>query len=902
VNAGNLFRILVSVAAVVGGAITASAADYVWVEGEKPEATNFPAKSWFDASTFPETAHLLSGGQWLSASGKRGKDELFARYVLDVPADGQWTLWTRKFWQHGPFRWRFDQAAWQTCGRDCALADSTFLRQHLGANWVNLGQVQLAKGRHTLELRLLADEGEETTACFDAFLLTRQPFMPRGKLKPDERSGQADEGYFAWEPAVDSFTGEALLDLRYLNEKTAGQSGFLGRKGDGFVLGDGKPVRFWAVNVGPNNIGQDHATIDYLARKLAKLGVNMVRCHGAVFDESAADPAAVDKKRLDDVCYLVAALKREGIYTTLSFYFPVWFNAKPSYGLGDYEKQESKVPFALLYFDPRMQHIHRAWAKALLTTKNPYTGLALGRDPAVGAVEIINEDSYFFWTFTARNLPAEKWAALERLFGQWLTAKYGSLDKALAAWGSAKHENDRPAEGGVGLFDAWHMTGDGSRQGGPDKTRRMGDQVQFLAESQRRFYADTAKFLKEECKLGGLVLCSNWITADANMLDAIERWTYTAGDVIDRHGYFDGKHEGDGASYSVRVGHAFAPRAAVTSPDDLPLQVNQVVGYPHIVSEIGWPNPNPYRADMTFLMSAYGSLQGVDGFYSFAVGSDLLADTGMEKFAVSCPVIAGTFPAAALQYRRGDVAEAPAVFHQDLALADLFAMKGSSGAAAQALDAFRQQDVPGGQSKGRRGAATATAFDPLTFYVGRVDRAFADKSRTVVDPRVAQLIDREKGVVRSVTGELAIDYRRGLAKVVTPRSCGAAGFLAKAGTVELGGVTVTSKNEFGQVWLIALDDKPLKESRRILLQAVTEERPYGFRVEGERITALGGWPLGIRRIDTAVTLAFPGADQFKAVALDENGYARRDPVATEAQGGRLRVQLRPDAVHCALTR
>jgi len=898
----NLLRVALSVVAAVGvvNGVT-SAADYVWVEGEKPEATNFPAKSWFDASTFPETANLLSGGQWLSSSGKRGKDELFARYAMDVPADGQWTLWTRKFWKHGPFRWRFDQAAWQTCGRDCALADSTFLREHLGANWVNLGQVQLTRGRHVLELRLLAGEGEETTACFDAFLLTRQPFMPRGKLKPDERSGLADEGFFAWEPAVDSFSGEALLDLRYLNEKTAGQSGFLGRQGGGFVLGDGRPVRFWAVNVGPNNIGQDHATIDYLARKLAKLGVNMVRCHGAVFDESAADPATVNKKRLDDICYLVAALKREGIYTTLSFYFPVWFNVKPSYGLGDYTKQESKVPFALLYFDARMQQIYRAWAKTLLTTKNPYTGLTLGRDPAVGLVEIINEDSYFFWTFSSKNIPAEKWAALERLFGQWLAAKYGSLDKAVAAWGSAKHENDRPAEGRLGLFDAWHMTGEGLRQGGPDKTRRMGDQVQFLAESQRRFYADTAKFLKGECQLGGLVVCSNWITADANMLDAIERWTYTAGDVIDRHGYFDGQHEGDGASYSVRVGHTFAPRAAVLSPEDLPFQVNQVAGYPHIVSEIGWPNPNPYRADMTFLMSSYGSLQGVDGFYSFAVGSNLLADTSLEKFAVSCPTIAGTFPAAALQYRRGDVTEAPAVFHQDLTLGDLFAMKGSSGAAAQALDAFRQQDVPGGRGK-RGGAVAAAAFDPLAFYVGRVDRAFADTSSTVVDPKLASYIDRQKGVVRSLTGELVLDYQRGLATVVTPRSCGAAGFLAKAGTITVGDVTIASKNEFGQVWLIALDDQPLKQSRKILLQAMTEDRPYGFRTEGQRITALGGWPLGVRMIDATVTLGFPDADQLKAVALDENGYARRDPVTTEAQGDSLRVQLRPDAVYYVLTR
>jgi hypothetical protein len=884
----------------IGLAVPSLAGDYVWFEGEAPEATSFTGKSWFDASTLPETAHLLSAGQWLSSSGIRGKEELFARYALDVPANGPWTLWTRKFWKHGPFRWRFDQAAWRTCGEDCALADSTFLREHLVANWVNLGPVQLNKGRHTFELRLLAGEGEAATAGFDAFLLTRQPFMPRGKLKPDERSGQAEEGFFAWEPTVDTFR-ESPMDLRRLNETTAGQSGFLNRKNDRFVLGNGKPVRFWAVNVGPNNIAQDRATIDYMARKLAKLGVNMVRCHGAVFDEQGADPCTVDPKKMDQIFYLVAALKREGIYTTLSFYFPLWFTVKPGYGLEGYETQENKVPFALLFFDPRMQEIHRAWARTLLTTKNPHTGLTLGLDPAVGVVEILNEDSYFFWTFSPKNIPAEKWADLERLFGRWLTTKYGSPDRALAAWGSAKHGNDHPAEGRIGLHDAWHMTREGLRHGGADKTRRIGDQVRFLSESQRSFYADTARFLKEECKLGGLVLCGNWVTADAERLDALERWTYTAGEVIDRHGYFGGKHEGDGASYSVRIGHTFSPRAAVRSPEELPLQVNRVAGYPHVVSEIGWPNPNPYRADMTFLMSAYGSLQGVDGFYSFAVGSDLLTDASLEKFAVSCPVIAGTFPAAALQYRRGDVGEAPAVFHQDLSLDDLFAMKGAFGSVAPALDSLRKQEVPVDSRRDSDG--TPTAFDPLSYYVGRVSRAFTQKSGTKVEPNLPQLIDREKGIVRSLTGELTLDYRRGLATVVTPRSCGVAGFLALAGTISLGDATVTSRNEFGHVWLISLDGKPIRESRKILLQTMTEERPFGFRVEGDRIAALGGWPFGVRKFDGAVALSFAGAKAFRVTALDENGYARDASVTTVPQtDGGLFIQLRPDTVYYVLSR
>ena len=45
----------------------------------------------------------------------------------------------------------------------------------------------------------------------------------------------------------DSFTDEALLDLRYLNEAYAGEHGFIGLSEDGesFVRGDGESIRFW---------------------------------------------------------------------------------------------------------------------------------------------------------------------------------------------------------------------------------------------------------------------------------------------------------------------------------------------------------------------------------------------------------------------------------------------------------------------------------------------------------------------------------------------------------------------------------------------------------------------------------------------------------------------------------
>jgi len=875
------------------------AQDFIWWEGESPIETNFPKQTPFSASTFAENRHLLSGGDWLTNAGERGLDEAFAKYRIEVPADGEYDLWARKFWKHGPFKWRFDEGEWRVCDRNIALADDTYLRTYLGANWVYLGKVNLTRGQKHFELRLLANEGEPLTAAFDAFLLTSKPFMPNGRLKPGMKWGIADPGYFPFEPSLDPFNAEALLDLRALNELFAGAHGFIGRDGLNFTLGNGEPVRFWGANVSANNAGQNRASVDYLARRLAKLGVNIVRYHGPIFDDTE-DPSNVNSQVLDNLFYLVAALKREGIYTTLSFYFPLWFEVKPRYGLPGYEELQNKKPFALLFFEPRMQQIYKSWAKALLNTKNPYTGLTLAEDPAIAIIEIVNEDSYFFWTFSKRNIPALYWQKLEGIYGEWLRNRYGSLERAFATWGSAKDSDDDPAVGRAGLYEAWHITTDGSRAGGPDKTQRVGDQVRFLTEHQRGFYASIIRYFKEELGVRSLISASNWHVSDEAMLDALERYTYTAGDVIDRHGYFSGEHKGEGASYSVRVGHTFTDLAAVTVPERMPFQVFQIEDYPHIISEIGWPHPNRYRADATFLSSAYGSLQGIDGFFFFAVGNNFLDDKTMAKFAVSCPVIAGSFPAAALQYRRGDIREAENAVYQILDLEDLYAMKGSGTSTAEAMDALRKQDIPaGGEVTG-----AVNKLDPLSFYVGRVMRTFGNEPDQSTQRDLTKFIDRQNQTVTSLTGELFWNYGTGVVRVDTPRSQGVAGFLLKSGEIKLSDVTILSNNEFASVMVVSLDDQPLKRSKRILIQTMTEAQPYSFKIEGGKILNLGGAPFGVKEIEARLSMRFEGEGVPTVTALDENGYATQKPVKISGDGvtNLVVIQLAADAIYHIIQR
>jgi hypothetical protein len=517
----------------------------------------------------------------------------------------------------------------------------------------------------------------------------------------------------------------------------------------------------------------------------------------------------------------------------------------------------------------------------------------------VAIVEVVNEDSHFFWTFRPENFLPDQRGRLEKLYGDWLTRRHGSLEKAVTAWGGVRENGDDPAAGRMALYAAFMMT----RQGfgaQPRKRQRVSDQVRFLSENMRGFYTETKRYFREQCDYPGLVSASNWHVADPEVLDALERYGYTAGDVIDCHGYFGGRHDGEGASYSVRVGHEFTSLAATTVPERLPLPFLQVAGYPHIISEIGWTNPSVYRADFAFLASTYGSLQGMDGYFTFALGGAFW-DRTMNKFAASSPVIMGNFPAHALLYRRGDVREASDVVHQVLDLEELYGLKGSGAFTAQALDALRAADVPPGAEA--RGAVSA--IDPLACYVGRVLRTFGKDTGASRQVNLSRYVDRERKTIRSVTGELFWDYGKGYSTVNAARAQGAAGFLARAGRIDLATVSIEMKNEYGSVTVVSLDDRPISNSRKLLIQAMTVERPYGFRATGAnsgKILDLGEAPFGVEKIDGTVRLRLAAGGAPKVVALDEHGYPKPAPATVSGGPASLTVKLAPDSVYHVVQR
>lgn len=139
------------------------------------------------------SAGLLSGGAWLQGQQAPPDAPRHAKYRVSVPASGKYQLWVRKFYHHGPFRWRFDNQPWRTCDNQVPFADGkgTVLWKNLCANWKLLGEVELAEGARTFDAEVLENAGQAGAAAFDCFVLASEAFVPRAASKPAS-------GVFVW--------------------------------------------------------------------------------------------------------------------------------------------------------------------------------------------------------------------------------------------------------------------------------------------------------------------------------------------------------------------------------------------------------------------------------------------------------------------------------------------------------------------------------------------------------------------------------------------------------------------------------------------------------------------------------------------------------------------------------
>ncbi|MCL2742192.1 MAG: hypothetical protein FWE70_08860 [Oscillospiraceae bacterium] len=715
----------------------------------------------------------------------------------------------------------------------------------------------------------------------------------------------------------DPYKEGTMVDLRHMNERVAGETGFvrLSEDGEGFLLGSGEPVRFWAYNTTLHRKPMDE--LKRHARFLAKLGINMVRMHGSANPKKPGQSILeCDEENMDQAWKLVAAMKEQGIYVTMSPYWPHnghcgGVDPEAYWGIKDYSGKQGL--WGVLFFNEELQEGYRAWTKALYTRTNPYTGIPLCEDPALAIIQIQNEDS-LLWGSTNGIHGAQR-RLLESRFADWLAGEYGSLGLAVGRWAGTSLPEDSLSGRRMGIHKVYEMTV--PQEGG--MRERINDEVRFLARTMYDFNAMAARHYRSMgCRQ--LINANNWKAADYVRLNDIERWTYTANEVMAVNRYYTGIHDGPRNGWRIDVGDRLLNRSIVDNPRRLPINLRQIAGSPLLVTESTWVPPLEFQSEAPLMVAAYQSLTGVSAYYWFATSDVYYTpddhfyefdgkpefERGHFKWASNVPAIQGMFPAAALMYRNGYIKQGEPVVSEERTMEDLWARNTPALPEDESYDPIRDEGLYGRDVDLEGGA------DPLAFLVGPVKvRLGAERNRREVAD-LSKYIDREGGQIRSVTGELLMDYGRRAFTLDAPKAKGFAGFLRGAGEVALDGLRLCGGNDYMSVYAVSMDGADIRDSGMVLIQvagvfkpdgmetepAVIKDGRTGREMEGEAITKTGRMPWVSEDID--LTLSLDNGKVARWHRLDPNGEAVGTEGISRGADGWVSLRLPSDAMYVVL--
>jgi hypothetical protein len=594
------------------------------------------------------------------------------------------------------------------------------------------------------------------------------------------------------------------LSSLYEKDKPAGKHGFLTVQGDRFVFEDGTEARFWGTNFNSAQNFPSHEHSVKVARRLAKIGVNMVRFHQLDAEWSTpnifqftkgsykANTMNFDPVSMDRLDYLIHCLKQEGIYIYMDLLtyrrFKSGDGVEAAEQLGDAAKPYST-------FNRRMIELQKKFAYDLWTHKNPYTDLAYKDDPAIVLVEVTNENDLFTQKVTLEPYRTE----LEQRYRDWAEGKGLSLDEARVDF----METDR-------------------------------SMLEFFIDVTKAYYGEMIQHMRATgVKIP--ITGTNWSRVAALLSCQLVT------DYCDAHAYTSG---GGWRDASGRFGN----QPNVSSANNmLPvLTFNRAAGKPFIVSEWDNPWPNEWRAESALLMASAGSLQGWSGFVihtyrytldenvdmigkpitSLAIGGRVYRGGVFDAF--NDPAKFGLFYHAALILRRGDVKP------------------------AEKTIAIKLDDLSAGPG------LNALQLSPEQHRLEMVIPGVEARADMVVGPD-KQLVDTDKGEVLSDTKQLYRNLKKKFGWIDTPNTKAVYGFTGKEGELELTNFSIDVKTDFATVALSTLEVEPIKHSKNMLLTAVgradnTNSRYQDLGDGTMRQLDAGHGPIQVEIIEAAIEI------------------------------------------------
>lgn len=699
----------------------------------------------------------------------------------------------------------------------------------------------------------------------------------------------------------------SALDFSALVPRPAGQLGRISINDAGDMVFAGAPqqsVRMQGFNGFPSSIWyqQDDAEfklqVTAFAQAARRQGYSLFRVHGLLdkwLCQDATGDMAINPKKLDRWDYILAELKKEGIYAHIVIF---------SFGLYD-DPKNAKQLFEdrnkhrlLLYFGGDWERTHfRYGAETLLNHVNPYTGLAWKDDPLVAFLEFYNEQGSGFGVIhqVMRDDP-DACALIEKRWHDWLVATYADgVPADLAAELAGTPLNQAP----VPNFYR-------------DKATPLGNAFGLFRSFITVDGADWCRQVVRDNGYQGLITQYN---GSKRLGCSAARWQISQ--VIDLHAYYQHPRGGWGApGCTVEQDSSLADAANYWRNTN----AGRLSGRPFIVSEFNHCYWNPYQYEAGLVFPAYSALQG---FSALQIHSGPIAlsaaKSSINSFACAqSPVVRANEVLSTLLFLRGDVQKAPHLVELVVPEASL----ASNGLTHWAVSteqsrlalltgfsvAFPWAKRADGTSRGRAPDLQilpndAAKVDDQDWFVNVIENpdgefSLAQTVQALRDKGILSqqnISDAEAGVFQSDTGEIVMRTQDQVLKVITPRTEAVA---MEAGKSErVGRLQIRDLSVAATVAIASTSMTPLAHADRMLFifSTQTQNTNATFGHDGRMKIHSGTLPI-LLRTGTVRALFTPAQKRpFALYALDFNGQ-RREKIPVEYQGDDLVIAINNGAL------
>lgn len=640
-----------------------------------------------------------------------------------------------------------------------------------------------------------------------------------------------------WERA-----SESALDLSRFLDAPSGKGGFVRVQDGRFIKPDGSRLRLWGVNLTSASGTPDKELAPRIADDLARMGFNIARFHhldaawgNGLFPGDSNHTRAFDTNHLDRFDYFVCELKKRGIYVSLTM------NVLRRFKEGDEVRDWKILSYGkgATYYNPRLLELQREFTRNLLTHRNPYTGLEYRHEPAIVSIEMVNENSLLEAWYQGRLVGQENpaggtWSPLPVSYAREVTEQFNAWLKANR---SAEVVSAIRKETGVGP-DAL-IPRLAPAQFTNASALRFHTEAEFLMNVESNYFAAMKRLIRDEIGSKSLLFGS----ADHN--DGFAGYAHLSNmlrfDVIDGHGYWEHPETGP----LTRIKNT----PMVNNPLDSPFTQfarTPVAGMPFTISEVNHPYPHRFAAEGYVTLSAYSQFHDWDGIAWFTWSRGRLGKPEQGQPARDC------FDISQDPVRLAQITIAGLMWHrQDL---------------STARQTLIRTYTPGEMIEALR----LTSWKNRPFFKPGFDLTTPLKHATRWKP--AQTNSEEQGAgesspftqpapakVESDTGELhwlRAGQKRGVIKVVTPRSQSLIGFVKDSGET-VPHLSAALSNEFCSITLSSLDDLPIAQSRKLLLVATTgtgQNTGQQFAEDGKTMVEWGQGPLLIEPVTGAIAL------------------------------------------------